>query len=138
MGTFEILEHTADVEVVGIGKDFPEALSQAAHGMFSIIIDVSRVENRESIEVAVDSIDRDALVVDWLNELLYRFAAEGFVPGEFDVAVGGDERSLVATCFGEMFDPQRHATGTDVKAATYHGLQVAGNGDWRIQVLLDV
>jgi SHS2 domain-containing protein len=88
--------------------------------------------------VSVSSSDTDALVVDWLNELLYRYEAEGFLPGDFHVSVDDGATSLTARCHGEPFDPERHGTLTAVKAATYHGLVVAHNHEWRIEVILDV
>lgn len=138
MGAFEILEHTADVGVIATGDTFAEALGYVAEGMFSLIADLESVQPKESLKLSVQSIDTDALVVDWLNELLYRFDGEGFLPREFEVTLGKGERSLVARCMGERVDPERHTLKADVKAATYHSLEVSHNGEWRIQVVLDV
>ena len=106
--------------------------------MFSVIAEMEGVEPEDSIEVAVQSGDRDALVVDWLNELLYRFDAEGFLPCEIEVAVDEASNSLTARCLGETAEPGRHVMLTDVKAATYHDLEIDHNGEWRIQAGLDV
>lgn len=138
MGGFELLEHTADVGVVATGDTLAEALSWVAVGMFSVIADLDNVEPRESIEVSVNSTGIDTLVVDWLNELLYTYEAKGFLPREFQVSVDEPGNSLVAQCVGEPLDPARHEVLTIVKAATYHNLQVSHNGQWRIQVILDV
>ena len=78
MAGFELLEHTADVGIVATGDTLAEALSWAAKGMFSVIVNPDGVEEREVLEVSVVSTDTTALVVDWLNELLYRYEAEGF------------------------------------------------------------
>lgn len=77
----------ADVGVVGCGKEFSDALVHVAKGMFSVIADQSAVTPEESMEVSVTSTDVDALVVDWLNELLYRYEAFGFLPKEFQISV---------------------------------------------------
>ena len=138
MGGFKLLEHTADVGVVATGDTFAEALGWLARGMLSIIVDLDGVEPREAAEVTVTSAGRDSLVVDWLNELLYRYEAEGFLPTDFDVAVSESQDSLVARCLGEAVDPERHGMLTGVKAATYHALEVSGIAEWRVQVVLDV
>jgi SHS2 domain-containing protein len=140
-GTFELLEHTADVGIVAAGDTLGEALAWAAKGMFSVIADLDTVSPRESLEVSVKAADREALVVDWLNELLYRYEAEGFLPREFNVMVDDTGTSLRAECRGEPVDPQRHQILTSVKAATYHQLELAHPppaDQWRIQVILDV
>ena len=138
MGGFEILDHTADVGVAARGETLAEALSWLATGMFSVIADLERVGDGESLEVSVSSHDTGSLVVDWLNELLYQHEALGLLPKEFDVSVDADGKSLTARCAGETFDAERHRGLTAVKAATYHQLEVSHNGEWRIQVVLDV
>ena len=138
MSGYEIVEHTADVGLVATGETFAEALSWLATGMFSVIADLEGIDLTETRRAEVDSVDREALVVDWLNELLYRYEAEGFLPKAFRVTADGDATSLAAECQGEPVDENRHRLRTAVKAATYHGIQVRHEGEWRIQVVLDV
>ena len=138
MGGFEILEHTADVGVVATGDTLAEALAWLAKGMFSMIVDLEGVEPVTSSEVKVSSADPETLAVDWLNELLYVYESQGFVPKECRVSVDESGTSLTARCMGEPVDPERHALGTDVKAATYHRLEVRHDGEWRLRVFLDV
>ena len=138
MGSFDLLEHTADVGVLATGRTLAEALAWLAKGMFSVMADMDNVESRASVEVSVVSADRDSLVVDWLNELLFRYEAEGFLPRDYAVTVDEAETSLVARCTGEQIDTERHGAGTAVKAATYHDLKVTHDDEWRIQVVLDV
>ena len=138
MGGFELLEHTADVRVVATGQSLAEALSWVATATFSVIVDLATVEARESIQVDVASTDAQTLTVDWLNELLFRYETEGFILKEFRLAVNGAGTSLWARCMGEPVDKGRHGMLTEVKAATYHALEVSYNGQWRVQVVLDV
>ena len=138
VGGFELLEHTADLGVVGRGGDLAEALAWTATGMFSIIADLDTVASLETIHVSVDSADPEALAVDWLNELLFRFEAEGFLPKEFHMSVSETGTALEAWCVGEPVDPTRHRIRSSVKAATYHALDVSHDGEWRIRVILDI
>jgi SHS2 domain-containing protein len=137
-GGFTLLEHTADVGIVATGATLGEALAWVAKGMFSVIADLDSVVPSETLGVSVASVDQSALVVDWLNELLYRYEAEGFLPREFNVTVDEEDASLQAQCLGERVDPERHCILTSVKAATYHGLELVHDSDWHIQVILDV
>ncbi len=138
MGGFTLLEHTADVGVVATGQTLGEALAWVAKGMLSIIYDLDTVTPRDCLPVSVVSRDREALVVDWLNELLYQYEAAGFLTRECQVSLEEGEIRLQARCWGETLDPARHRILAAVKAATYHHLQVTHNGQWRIQVILDV
>jgi SHS2 domain-containing protein len=137
-GSFQLLEHTADVGNVATGASLDEALAWVATGMFSVIADLGSVAPRECLEICLASSSREALVVDWLNELLYRYEAEGFLPREFQVRVDDAGTALRAEWWGEPVDPERHRVLTTVKAATYHGLDLSHDSQWRIQVILDV
>lgn len=138
MGEFLLLDHTADVGILASGESLAEALSWVAKGMFSLIAEMDDVVPRESLNISVTSSDPSALIVDWLNELIYRYEAEGFLPKEFDVTVDNKGTSLLARCMGESLDHQRHRILSSVKAATYHDLVASHNGEWRIQVILDI
>ncbi len=132
------MEHTADVGIAANGDTFADALAWVAIGMFSVIADLDLVRENSSVDVHVESSDRDSLVVDWLNELLYIFDTNQFLPKTFEVSVSQDLTGLTASCSGEPVDLDRHIFYTDVKAATYHDLQVSSDARWNIQVVLDV
>ena len=137
-GGFTLVEHTADVGIVATGATIEEAFSWLAKGMFSIIAELDDIAQEESRDVEVTSSDQAALAVDWLNELLYKYEAEGFLPKEFSVVVDEAHTSLRARCLGEPVDLEKHRILTMVKAATYHGLELSHDSNWRIQVILDV
>lgn len=138
MGTFHLFDHKADVGVEATGRTFAEALEWTSIGMLSVIIDPETVRPRERVAVSVASDDIDALVVDWLNELLYLHESDGFLAAEIHLTFDSEAVSVTATCVGERMEPERRTPGTAVKAATYHQLEVSGNGEWRIRVVLDV
>ena len=138
LGSYELLDHTADLMIVGRGASQGEALAWVATGMFSVIADLDSVQTRDTVRLTVASTDRETLVVDWLNELLFRYETEAFLAKEFDVTVDKAGTALEARCLGERADPDRHQTWPGIKAATYHALNVAHNGEWRIQVVLDI
>ncbi len=82
--------------------------------------------------------DRESLLVDWLNHLLYLFDIDGFLGRDFQVdsLTAG---SLKARVTGETFDPARHPSRTGVKAATFHQLSIVPVKDgWEATVVLDL
>ena len=137
-GGFELIEHTADLGVVGRGDTLAEALEWAATGMLGFMADLDRVEQCETVRLSIVAPDREALAVDWLNELLYRFEADGFLPSRFEVTVNDEGTSLDATCVGEIISPGTPGVRAAVKAATYHQVEVSQNGEWRVRVFLDI
>jgi SHS2 domain-containing protein len=138
MGTYEVIDHTADVGIVVRAATLPELFETAAEGMFSFIVDPAGVENRAWLERRVEAEDLEGLLVAWLNDLLAVLAAEAFVPRVFVVDEVSEHR-VRATIHGEPVDPGRHRFRLDVKAATYHQLQIARqDGGWMARIIFDV
>ena len=100
MPGFEILEHTADVGLVAYGTDLREAFANAACGLFSLIAELDEVEERVSYPVEVQAPDEEALLVAWLNELIYLFEIERVVFKRFEVKELAAGR-LEAEAYGE-------------------------------------
>jgi SHS2 domain-containing protein len=134
---FEILEHPADIGFRAFGADLPELFGNAALAMLSIAGDPQAVEPRHRYAIAVEGADRESLMVDWLNEVLYWFDGKRIAFREFQVTLSGDRIDAVA--LGEPRDPHRHRDRLLVKAVTYHQLRVEPRGDiWVAEVYLDV
>ena len=134
---FEIIEHTADAGIRAYGADLKEAFANAARGMFSLIIEPNEVEERSSIEVKVSASDMEGLLVEWLNELLYRFDVDYFLLKRCDLNYLSDVE-LQATCYGETVDKSRHHLKTGIKSATFHKLKIEDKGGVQVQVFLDI
>ncbi len=88
--------------------------------------------------VEVTGGDSSELLVNWLNEILFLFETRGFFPIDFRVEEAGEDH-LRARVLGEPFDPRRHRVEREVKAVTYHQLQVEPvDGAWRARVFVDL
>src|SRR3990170_1579793 len=135
--TYEVIEHTADVGILARGDTVEEVFTAAAEWMLSFIVRPEDVHSLETRRRVVEADDRGGLLVAWLNDLLLVLNADAFVPGEVAVLECGETR-LVADVRGEAVDPARHRFRLDVKAATYHQLEVARENGWRARVILDV
>ncbi len=82
--------------------------------------------------------DAEALLVAWLNELVYLFDTEHLLLRRFEIEALG-QRSLRARVFGEPADPERHEIKTGVKSATYHGLAIRRTrSGYSARIILDV
>lgn len=134
---FEVIEHTADVGIIAYGRSLEELFANAAVGMMSFLIDLASVRLTQQRTVTADADEREGLLIAWLNELLVLLNADGFVPGRFTVRDLTDTR-LRADVAGELVDPTRHRFHLDVKAATYHSLEIKQDGLWQARVIFDV
>jgi SHS2 domain-containing protein len=135
-GGYEILEHTADVGIRSWGSSREEAFEQAAWGLADIL-GIRAGEPGEVRAVQAEATDLEALLVDFLNELLLLHEGEevGFAAVRVQEASDTAVRAEV-----EVLPLQGEPEGTAVKAATYHRLEVREDEDGHVEtrVYLDV
>ncbi len=92
----------------------------------------SPVDHEEKMAVAAP--DREALLVEWLNELVYRAEVSRVLPREFRIE-RLSERDLDAVVRGIRLERLRNP----VKAATFHGLSIVESPEgFRATIVLDV
>ena len=135
--SFEIVNHTADVGIIAYGADVKQAFANAARGLFSLITEIDDVREVLYRDIEVTATDKESLLVEWLNELIYRFDTENIIFKRFDITEL-DNTLLRARSYGEKVDNSRHELRTGVKAATYHLLKVDKDDGYKIQVILDI
>ncbi len=139
MKTYEIIDHTADVGIKAYGKTLDEAFENAAKGMFDIITDKSEIEPIGQYDIKLEAPNLEQLLVDWLSELLYLNSAQNLVFGLFKVMELDEKKpKLYARAFGEKFNFSKHKIGSEIKAVTYHILEVKNKKPFYVQVLFDI
>jgi SHS2 domain-containing protein len=134
---FELIEHTADVGIRAYGASISEAYTNTARAMFNLITDLDNIQEKTFRDVEVTAPDREILVVEWLNELIFLFDSEQLLFKRFAITKLTDTE-LRARCFGEKADRSRHDLKMGIKSATYHMLKVEQNDRYQVQVLLDI
>ena len=88
------------------------------------------------IEARAD--DEKALLVAWLSEIIYLVETEGWAFRDF-VVEEISRRVVKGWGLGEPLDAARHKVSGEVKAPTYHMLELAEReGRWEAQVIFDV
>ncbi|HEV2356430.1 MAG TPA: archease, partial [bacterium] len=80
MHPFETFEHTADIGLAARGDTLEEVFVNAAMGLVDLIVDPAGRREDTRLDVSVSAVDREALLVAWLNELLYLLDTRGFLP----------------------------------------------------------
>lgn len=138
MKTYELIDHTADVGLKAYGKTLAEAFENAAKGMFDIITDNSEVESIGQYDIELEAPDLEQLLVDWLSKLLFLNSSRNEVFGFFKINLDEKNIKLSAKVFGEKFNISKHKAGSEIKAVTYHMLEVKNKKPFYVQVLFDI
>jgi SHS2 domain-containing protein len=138
MKRFEILDHTADIGIIIHGDNLKALFENAGEAFFNLITDLRKVKRRIERRVNIGGESLDRLMVDWLSELLYLHDVENLLFRGFKVDSVGED-GLRAIVKGELFQEGVHVIKTEVKAVTYHQIEVRQvNRGWRAQVILDL
>jgi SHS2 domain-containing protein len=146
MREYEVVPHTADLKIYAFGTTFEELFRNALKGMFSAVKPLSplihyadeiptishyKVEHK----VVVHSLDREALLVDFLSECLYLSDThnEAYFDARFSLL---SDTELEGIIFGI---PVEGYEVFEIKAVTYHDLLLEKiEGIWRATLVFDI
>ena len=135
---YQQLEHPTDIRLRVWGRNLVELFQDALLGMMQIL--KSQILNLKSQKlserkIVVQSNDQTALLIDFLNEVLYQSQVnrEIYTKIEFDKLT---EKELQARLFGHgiaKFDE-------DIKAVTYHQAEIkkTPEGNYETIILFDI
>lgn len=136
------LDHTADVAFEVAAPSLDDVFAEAARALLETVTDPGtvRASLHRSFELAAP--DLETLLVDWLGELIYVFEVDRqlFADAAVTVTEADGAPRLEAVARGEPYAPDRHPIRVQVKAVTYHRLEVAcrPDGTWTARVVFDI
>ena len=133
---FDFFEHTADVGIRAWGPTIEVAFAQAARGLVAQMVDVSAAKAVGEARLVVEAESLDRLLFGFLDEVLDLFYTRLWVIVEAEVAFEG-ERRLVATLRGEAYEATRHGHIHEIKAMTFHELEVQRDPP-QVKVIVDI
>jgi SHS2 domain-containing protein len=116
---YEVFEHTADVGLHAYGQDLAELFIHAAQGMENLMVPLEQIRVVTSREITVEGHDAVALLIAWLDELIFLFDTEYLLLRDFTID-SITETHLIAHAAGEPYDAQRHELSSAIKAVTWH------------------
>jgi SHS2 domain-containing protein len=133
--SYELLAHTAEVRVRVRGADVAGLACAAGRALAEIeLAGAPRAATGAAREIRVRSPDDAALIVDFLNELIFLAETERWVATEF--AAGAAQAAQLVVSARGVTVPEAPAR---VKAATHHGLAIRPvAGGLEAELVLDV
>lgn len=132
---------TSDSAFIAYGKDLNELFVNAGLALFEIITNIKEVESKEKMNVEASGYDLKSLMFSWLSELVFLSSSETIFFSKISVEIKQEKENflLKAECLGEKIDTNKHEIKTEVKAITYHKMEVKEeDGKWKTQVIVDI
>ena len=134
MRKFEILEHKADLKIRAFGKIKEELFLNILKGMMESM-KPEGLEAGEKRKIEIKSLDLKSLLVDFLSKALYlsQVNKEVYFEAKF-------KKFTDSELEGELIGQKVESFGEDIKAVTYHSLDIhqEKDGTWQATVLFDI
>lgn len=138
MKKYQTIDHTADLGIKVFGSDIKELFNNAGLAMFDLICDIREQNNKETCHISVGGEDWPDLMVAWLRELLYLWSGKELLVHSI-VIYSIVPYKISADVICTHFDPGFHAVNHDIKAVTYHKIEVGKTTDGlKANIIFDV
>lgn len=137
--SFELREHTADVAVAAEGPTLGDTFAAVADGLAAAMCEAIPTDG-ERFDFGVEAENREALLYEYLADLIYQRDVRGVLPVEHRATVRQEtveERwRLDASARGVPLDS---VDAREVKAVTYSEMTIEETtAGWRAYVVFDV
>ena len=131
---FEFLEHTSDMKFKAYGKNPDVVFENAALAVSFYLSRGKTIKAKSKKLIEVEGEDTEALLYNFLDEILYLLDAENFAVSKAKVKI--EDNKLKAAVYGDK------ASGYDldhIKAATYAEMYIKKTkSGWEAQAVMDV
>lgn len=135
---YRLIDHTADVGIQVFGADIRQLFENAASALFDVLADPGPVKARQKRSIQCRGQDWPDLMVNWLRELLYLWSGEQLLVKTV-VIDNLREYAISATVEVDPYDPSRHVIKEEIKAVTYHQIDVRKTSTgWESKIIFDV
>lgn len=126
-----------DAVIEAHGDSLEEAFENAAKGLNDTMIDLKTVRPEREVRISASGHDLHSLLFDWLDKVMLLLVADRIVLSEFSVKIDG--YSLEGVAKGERLDLDRHRYKVEIKAVTYHEMEIRQEkGKATVRFLLDL
>jgi len=137
--SIKYLEHATDAFIEVIGSTLEEAFTLAADSVVDVTLDKTTIQEKEQKTLEVKGKDLRYLLLNWLEEVNYNLITKGFAIARFSVKISkNSDYSLISTVYGEPIDLKKHNFKVEIKAPTFHLMEIKQDGIVTMRYLLDL
>lgn len=137
--SYKSLDHATDAIFEVTAANLQEAFVVAAKSVIETILDINTIEEKQERELLVTGKDLNYLLYNWLEELIILTITEGFAAKTVSVQIEKNaEYKILAKLGGEKIDIKKHHFKVEIKAPTFHEMEIRQNGTVYMRYLLDL
>src|SRR5574342_1080042 len=136
---YRYLEHMTDAYIEVTANTLEEAFENAGISVVDTIVDIKSVEAKKEKKIEVSGKDLNNLLYNWLEEIIIVTITDGFATKRFSVKLEkNNDYKLVAILNGEEIDFEKHHFKVEIKAPTFHLMEIKQNKQVVMRFLLDL
>lgn len=137
--SYKSLEHATDAIFEVTAQNLEEAFVAAARSVIDTILDVNAIEEKQEKTLEVSGKDLSYLLYNWLEEIIICTITDGFAAKTVTVKIEkNSEYRISAVLKGEKIDIKKHHFKVEIKAPTFHEMEIRQNGSVYMRYLLDL
>ena len=135
----EIFEHTADAGIRAESSTLSEAFHEVSLAFTELITGGSLPDTKNNFKINIESSSLDSLLVNYISHLIYLFDTENFLVSSVDVSIkSGLSNTVSGLLKGDFYNEAIHGYGVEIKAVSYHMLEISEGPPSKIVVILDL
>ena len=135
---YHLIDHTADFGIQVFGSDSRELFINAALALFDVITEMDVLKGHDSCHITASGADWPDLMINWLREILYLWNGKERLLKSVQI-LSLSENKISAKIYFDAYKPDRHIIKTEIKAVTYHQIQVKSSpSGWKAQIIFDI
>ena len=132
-----------DAVIEAYGSTLEEAFENAAMALCDTMIDLKSVVPKQEFKFSAKGNDLYSLLFDWLDQVMLLLVADRIAMSQFSVKIKHHDNNggyfLEGIARGELLDLDRHHYKVEIKAVTYHEMEIKQEKDiFTAKFLLDL
>ena len=137
--SYKTLEHATDAIIEVTADNLKDAFQIAGISVIETILDISKVEKKESKKLIVKGKDLKYLLYNWLEEMIILTITEGFAGKRIVIKISESSGyEINAEIFGEAIDLKKHEFKVEIKSPTFHDMRIEQQEKIVLRYLLDL
>jgi SHS2 domain-containing protein len=123
---FRYLDHVTDAIVEAYGSSLDEAFENSAKGLVNTMIDLEQITPDQEYEIVAKGYDVKSLLYDWLEKVMLGLLIDNIALSDFKVKISKNNGNyfLKGIAKGEVLDLKKHHYKIEIKAVTYHEMEI--------------
>lgn len=137
--SYKLLDHATDALIEVTASDLPEAFLIAANSVIETTLDRDTVQEKQEMNIKVKGKDLRYLLFNWIEAVIYQLITDGFAIKRIKLDLHkNDEYEISATSYGEPIDLKKHNFMVEIKAPTFHEMEISEGKQVKMKFLMDL